>query len=68
MFTSSTKDTPLPDGISNQELANQFADCFINKIQITRDNLNNSDKYHVDQAQHIPTFGKFEPLVEEEVA
>ena len=34
---------------------------------IIRDNLNNYDKYHVDQAQHIPTFGKFEPLMEDEV-
>ena len=66
--TSSTKDNPLPDGISNQELAYQFADYFINKIQKIRDNLNNYDKYHVDQAQHIPTFGKFEPLMEDEVA
>ena len=67
-ITSSTKDNPLPDGILNQELDNQFADYFINKIQTIRDNLNNYDRYHVDQAQHIPTFGKFEPFMEDEVA
>ena len=49
-ITSSTKDNPLQDGISNQELANQFAEYVINKIQIIRDNLNNYDKYNVDQA------------------
>ena len=64
-ITSSTKDNPLPDGISNQELANQFAKYFINKIQMIRDNLNNYDKYHVDEAQHIPILRKFEPLMEE---
>ena len=53
--------------ISNQELANQFAQDFINKIQMIRDNLNNYDKYHVDEAQHIPILGKFEPLMEDEV-
>ena len=67
-ITSSTRDNPLPDGISNQELADQFADYFINKIQTIRDYLHNYDKYHVDQAHHIPTFGKFEPLMEDEVA
>ena len=66
-ISSSTEDNPLPDEISNQELANQFADYFINKIQIIRDNLNNYDKYCVDHAQHIPTFGKIEPLMEDEV-
>ena len=66
-ITSSTKDNPLPDGISNQELANEFAEYFINKIQMIRDNLNNYDKYHVDEAQHIPTLGKLEPLMEDEV-
>ena len=66
-ITSPTKDNPSPDGISNQELANQFAKYFINKIQMIRDSLNNYDKYHVDEAQHIPILGKFEPLLEDEV-
>ena len=57
----------LPDGISNQELADQFAKYFINKIQMIKDNLNNYDKYHVDEAQHMPTLRKFEPLMEDEV-
>ena len=67
-ITSSAKDNPLPDGKSNQELADQFAEYFINKIQIIRNNLNSYDKYHVDEAQQVPTLGKFEPLMEDEVA
>ena len=39
-ITSSTKDNPLPDGKSNQELANQFAEYFIEKTQKIRNNLN----------------------------
>ena len=50
-ITSSTKDNPLPDGKSNQELADQFAEYFINKIQKIRNNLNSCDRYHVDEAE-----------------
>ena len=67
-ITSSTKDNPLPGGKSNQELADQFAEYIINKIQIIRNNLNSYDKYHVDEAQQVPTLGEFEPLMEDEVA
>ena len=35
----STKDNLLPDGISNQELADQFTDYFIDKIQLIRNSL-----------------------------
>ena len=64
-ITSSTKDNPLPDGISNQELADQFADYFINKIHLIRDSLNNYDKYRTESTSHIPTLGKFDPLMED---
>ena len=45
-ITLSTEDNPLPDRISNQELADQFDDYFINKIQLIRNSLENYDKYH----------------------
>ena len=38
------------------------------KIQIIRNNLNSYDKYHVDEAQQLPTLGKFEPHMEDKVA
>ena len=66
-ITSSTKDNPLPDGISNQELADQFADYFINKIQLIRDSLDNYDKYCTEPTSHITNLGKFKPLLEDEV-
>ena len=67
-ITSSTKDYLLPDGISNQELADQFADYFINKIQLIRNSLDNYDKYCTELTSYIPTLAKFEPLREDEVA
>ena len=66
-ITSSTKDNPLPDGKSNQELANQFAEYFIDKIQKTRNNLNSYDRYQVDEAVQAPTLGEFELLTEDKV-
>ena len=67
-ITSSTKYNPLPDRISNQELADQFVDYFINKIQLIRNSLKNYDKYHTESTAYIPTLDKFEPLMEDEVA
>ena len=66
-ITSSTKDNPLPDGKSNQELADQFAEYFIDIIQKIRNNLNSYDRYHVDEAVQAPTLGEFKPLTEDEV-
>ena len=67
-ITSSTKDNPLPDRISNHELADQFADYFINKIHLIWDSVDNDDKYCTESTSHIPTLGTFEPLTEDEVA
>ena len=67
-ITSSTKDSPLPDGKSSQDLANQFAEYFINKIQRIRNNLNSYDRYHMDEMVHAQTLGEFKPLSEDEVS
>ena len=66
-ITSSTKDNSLPDGKSNQELADQFAEHFIEKLKKIRNNLNGYDRYHVDEAMQAPTLGELEPLIEDEV-
>ena len=66
-ITSSTKDNPLPDRRSNQELADQFAEYFIDKIKKIRNNFNSYDRYHVDEAVQAPTLGDVEPLMEDEV-
>ena len=66
-ITSSTKDNPLPDGKSNQELADQFAEYFIDKIQKIRNNLNSYERYQVEEAVQAPTLGEFEPLMEDKV-
>ena len=61
-----TKENPLPDCDTKKDLANQFANIFITKIQNIRDKLNNLPVYdHKDSSP--PKLSKFEPLMEEEV-
>ena len=67
-ITLSTQDNPLPDGKSHQELADKFAEHFIDKIQKIRNNLNSYDRYHVDETVQVPTLGEFKPLMEDEVS
>ena len=61
-----TKENPLPKCDSKENLANQFAEFFIAKIQTIRDKLDNLQLYdHKDSSP--PKLAKFEPLTEEEV-
>ena len=61
-----TKENPLPKCDSKENLANQFAEFFIAKIQTIRDKLDNLQLYdHKDSSP--PKLAKFKPLTEEEV-
>ena len=61
-----TKENPLPECNSKEDLANQFAEFFIAKIQTIRDKLDNLLAYdHKDSSP--PKLAKFKPLTEEEV-
>ena len=61
-----TKENPLPECDSKEDLANQFAEFFIAKIQTIGDRLDNLPVYdHKDSSP--PKLAKFEPLTEEEV-
>ena len=60
------KENPLPKCDSKENLANQFAEFYIVKIQTIRDKLDNLQLYdHKDSSP--PKLAKFEPLTEEEV-
>ena len=61
-----TKENPLPECDSKEDLANQFAEFFIAKIQTIRDRLDSLLIYnHKDSSP--PKLAKFEPLTEKEV-
>ena len=60
------KENPLPDHTDKEELANQFASFFINKIQDIRDQLDTLPTYcHI--SIDPPEFLEFELMTEEEV-
>ena len=60
------KENPLPDHTDKEELANQFACFFINKIQKIRDQLDNLPTY-CHRSTDPPEFLEFELMIEEEV-
>ena len=57
---TSTSNT-LPPSLSDEELANEFADYFMNKIQSVRDNMDTNSKYSASPG-NAPNFSAFEPI------
>ena len=45
-LTSSVKENPLPIGKSNKDLAEEFVDFFLSKIQRICDSLDSFEKFH----------------------
>ena len=61
-----TKENPLPECNTKEDLANKFAEFFITKIQNIRDKLDSLPVYeHNDSSP--PKLSKFEPLMEEKI-
>ena len=66
-LTGNEKENPLPERENNEDLANQFADYFMNKIQTIHDSLKDSEKFHPEQNNDTNLLEQFEPMSEEEV-
>ena len=60
-LTGMTTSNPLPTNLSDEELANEFADYFMNKIQSIRDSLDINSKYS-ESPGNAPNISAFEPL------
>ena len=58
-LTGTSTSNPLPPSLSDEKMANEFADYFINKIQSIRDSLNTSSKYSASP-ENAPNFSAFE--------
>ena len=67
-LTSSVKDNPLPKGKSNKELAEEFVDFFLSKIQHICDGLEGFEKFSPQQHQSTSKFSSFTTMTESEVA
>ena len=66
-LTGNEKENPLPERENNEDLANQFADYFMNKIQTIHDSLRDCEKFHPEQNNDTNLLEQFEPMSEEEV-
>ena len=63
--TNSNQQNPLPDG-NPEELAEEFADYFLNKIKTIRKLFQNTEQY-TPRPSNAPLFRRFAPLTEDEV-
>ena len=60
-LTGTTASNPLPPSLHDEELADDFAVYFMDKIQSIRDSLDTYPKYSATQG-NVPNFSTFEPL------
>ena len=66
-LTGNEKENPLPERENNEDLANQFADYFMNKIQTIHDSLKDCEKFHPEQNNDTNLLEQFGPMSKEEV-
>ena len=60
-LTGTSTSNPLPPSSNDEELANECADYFMNKIQSIRDSLDTNSKYPASPG-NAPNFSAFKPL------
>ena len=65
-LTGTSTSNPLPPSLSDEEMVNEFADYFMNKIQSIRESLDSSSKYLASPG-NILNFSAFEPLSASEI-
>ena len=66
-LTRKEKENPLPERENNKDLANKFADYFMNKFQTIHDSLKECEKFHPEQNNDTNLLEQFEPMSEERV-
>ena len=66
-LTGNEKENPLPERENNEDLANQFAGYFMNKIQTIHNSLKDCEKFLPEQNNDTNLFEQFESMSEEEV-
>lgn len=66
-LTGTEGENPMPDNRTDEQLAEDFADYFIGKIQKIRDNLDHFPEYEESMHQTESNIKNFKPLSEAEV-
>ena len=66
-LTGANKENPLPRDVSHKDLADQFAEYFLSKIQKIQQSLNNFPKYEPTTNHNAVILNQFEHLSQEVV-
>ena len=66
-LTSHHSENPMPEGLSEQELADEFSDFFLDKINKIRLLFEDTDVLTIKPREDVPVFTKFAPMSESEV-
>ena len=66
-ITGNVKSNPLPDSVSDQDLAERFADFFMEKIRQIQDELDNFPMYNSTRLAGQKLFREFSAMIEDEV-
>ena len=66
-LTSSVKENPLPTGKYIKELAEEFVDFFLSKIQQMHDSLEDLEKFSPPQHHNASKLRSFTPMTKSEV-
>ena len=66
-ITGRTVESPLPKSVSDETLANDFANFFIDKIQKICDELQQHDKYRLTRNTNVNILSCFREMTEDEV-
>ena len=66
-LTGNVKENPLPERESDEDLANEFTDYFMNKIQTICGSLEECEKFHPLLNNDTDILAQFKPMSEEEV-
>lgn len=65
-LTGTEGENPMPSERSNEELAEDFAEFFIGKIQTIRENLDQFPEYE-EQYRDVPQMNSFKPLTKQDI-
>ena len=66
-LTTSLKENPLPQGLSEDQLAEDFATFFLEKIQKIRQQFEAFPIFKCEADTSIPIFRKFDAITEQQI-
>lgn len=66
-LTGDLKNNPLPEHSNDKQLADDFVEYFLNKIDTIRESIKDHDIYLPSGSDHVPTMDSFTPMSRAEI-